>query len=83
VSKKPKPARKRTNNEVSWLGHQYGVRASRDNGRPELVRFVCVASSRRADKYAFAAFDLIDAKGVRRRFVATPSGIKEEPNGKA
>jgi hypothetical protein len=42
-----------------------------------------VASSRRADKYAFAAFDLIDAKGVRRRFVATPSGIKEEPNGKA
>lgn len=78
MSKKPKPARKRTNNGVEWASHRFGLLASRDNRRPELVRFVCVACSREADKYAWAAFDLIDAKGVRRRFVATPSRIKEE-----
>jgi len=78
VSKKPKPARKRTNNGVIFLTSDFGMCAHRTNGRPPVMRLAAVASSACTDKYAWAAFDLIDAKGVRRRFVATPSGIKEE-----
>lgn len=83
MNEKPKPARKRTDNGVMFFYESNGISAKRVANRPPLVRFVVVANSREADKYAWAAFDLIDAKGVRRRFVATPSGIKEKTDGKA
>lgn len=82
-SKKPKNAKKPRNNGVHWENVVYGSAAKRSNGLPPLVTFERVAASFTTDKTAWAAFDLTDAKGRTTRYIATPSGIREETNGKA
>lgn len=63
------------NNAVMFVYDDTGVVAKR--GDKVIGRVDCVACSRKSDKTAFACFDLVDAKGNRRRFTVATRGIRE------